>query len=123
MKLLITISILVLNISVLSGVDKLNTDSHGKQGKSYWIVYREDVNKVYHISQIINNDCNHCGGELGTAFGKYLVMNDYSTNPRSAMYEHDVSYSSMEKRRDARIYKYKQMGYRVVQHNFNYQRK
>lgn len=120
MKLLITITILVLNIFSLSSADHIKFDFHYKQGKSYWIVYREDVNKVYHISQIINNDCNHCGGELGTAFGKYLVMNDYSTNPRSAMYEHDVSYSSMEKRRDARIYKYKQMGYRVVQHNFNY---
>jgi hypothetical protein len=131
MKTFFSITFLVFTLSNGNILNKqyLNTghenfDMLKSQGKSFWILHRtDDANKIYHITQIINNNCNHCGDEMSIAFGKYLVMNDYSRDPRMSLSEHDVSLSSMEKRRDERIFKYKQMGYRVIQHNFYFKSK
>ena len=131
MKTFFTIAILVFTLNNGNIFNKQDFNNHHEnfkmvksQGKSFWILHRtDDANRVYHITQIINNDCNHCGDKMSIAFGKYLVMNDYSRDPRMSLSEHDVSLSKMEKRRDERIFKYKQMGYRVIQHNFYFQSK
>jgi hypothetical protein len=106
MKPFFTIAILVFTLNngniinkKVSHNDHENFEMVKSQGKSFWILHRtDDANKIYHITQIINNNCNHCGDEMSIAFGKYLVMNDYSRDPSMSISEHDVSLYKMEKK-------------------------
>ena len=92
-------------------------------GKAWWFITHTDFNKKkVFISKAFTNDCDHCYNEIRTAFDKYLVMNDYESNPNNASmsHYHDVSQSSIEKRRDELIYRRKQEGLSVVTLNFSF---
>ena len=92
-------------------------------GKAWWFITHTDYNKKkMFISKAFTNDCNHCYNEIRTAFDKYLVMNDYETYPNNAnmSHYHDVSQSSIEKRRDELIYSSKQQGLSVITVNFSF---
>ncbi|MBA4300881.1 MAG: hypothetical protein C0433_12385 [Cyclobacterium sp.] len=92
------------------------------EGKAWWFTYHSnDFSKKAYVSRVYNNDCNHCRNEINAAFRKWLVMHDYLTQVSGDLYsQHDASESSLQKRRDEYIYKYKQMGYSVINVSFTY---
>ena len=100
--------------------EESNINTEAKEGKAYWFVSFMFNNKMY-VSYVFNNDCNHCNNEITTAYKKFLVMNDYVTNPNTAnmLTYHDVDSKKLLERRDEQIYKRKQQGYSVINVNFS----
>ena len=93
------------------------------EGKAWWFAYYTDVNaKKYYITDVYNNNCNHCANETRDAFRKWLILNDYSNSPSITQITalHDVKESSAEERREKQIIKFKEMNYTVVKVGFTY---
>ncbi len=98
-----------------------NVSETTAEGKAYWFISYL-VDKKMYVSSVFNNDCNHCNNEIMAAYKKFLVMNDYLSNPNTAnmLTYHDISLESLNERRDEQIYKRKQQGYTVTNVNFTY---
>ncbi len=95
-------------------------------GKAYWYTYYLDQqNKKLYLTRVYNNDCNHCAEEIRASFKKWLIMNDYLTNPMGSDIQsmHDVDAADLDKRRDETILKFKKMSYSVVNVSYSYTEK
>jgi hypothetical protein len=92
-------------------------------GKAYWFVTYSSYGK-YYVSNVFNNDCDHCRIEIQAAFKKFLIMNDYESYVGTDINTyHDVDGADLEKRRDEFIYDKKQVGIKIQQVNFSYTEK
>ncbi|MFA5298253.1 MAG: hypothetical protein WC389_08620 [Lutibacter sp.] len=95
-------------------------------GKAYWFsFYNNGTNKKLYISQVYNNDCNHCSNEITADFKKWLILNDYENTVSTQNINNlqDVDESTLESRREAIIIRYKGYGYSIVSVNFKYTEK
>lgn len=121
--LLIALLISVTSFKGSTGIDseKIEKKQNTIEGKAYWFISYMFGKKMY-VSYVFNNDCNHCENEIKEAYKKYLVMNDYVTNPStsSMLTYQDVTNNKLKERRDEQIYKRKQQGYTVINVNFSY---
>ena len=110
-------------ISGSAGLKNQTLTLNPAAGKAYWITYYLDqTNKKLYITRVYNNDCNHCENEIRASFKKWLIMNDYFTNPMGTDIQslHDYDAANLEKRRDDVLLKYKQKGYAVVNLSYTY---
>ena len=93
------------------------------EGKAYWIsYYNNGRDKKLYITQVYNNDCNHCNNEITAAFKKWLILNDYENTVSTVNIDNlnDIEEASLEKRRENTILKYKSYGYSIVRVGFSY---
>lgn len=100
---------------------------HSDEGEVWWFTYHDSgfEKKVLFVSRAYNNDCNslesHCSHTINAAFRKWMVINDYLTQVSGAVESTEAaSESSLQKKRDETIYRYKQYGYSVINVSFTY---
>lgn len=94
-----------------------------EQGKAYWYsFYNNGRDKKLYITQVYNNDCNHCSNEINEAFKKWLILNDYENSVTIVNINslQDIEEASLEERREKTILKYKGYDYVIVKVNFTY---
>lgn len=122
---LVALLFIITTAFVNSSYDANEGDKNSEvvEGKAYWFVTYSENQKIY-MSYVFNNNCNHCKNEIMVAFDKYLVMNDYVSNPNTGrmLTYHDVSKEKLDERRDEQIYKRKQQRITVVNVDFSYEK-
>lgn len=122
---LVALLFIITTAFVNSSYDAKESDKNSEvvEGKAYWFVTYSENQKIY-MSYVFNNNCNHCKNEIMVAFDKYLVMNDYVSNPNTGrmLTYHDVSKEKLDERRDEQIYKRKQQRITVVNVDFSYEK-
>jgi hypothetical protein len=98
------------------------TTKHLCEGKAWWYSYYFNDRQSMIISNVYNNDCNHCDNEISTDFKKWLIMNDYHNKNMSTDIKniHNISEKEVNEARTETIYNYKQKGYSVQYVNYTY---
>lgn len=120
----ITISLMAFKTPHIHSYNLENTNIKTVEGKAYWIsYYNNGRDKKLYITQVYNNDCNHCNNEITTAFKKWLILNDYENTVSAVNIDNlnDIEEASLEKRRENTILKYKGYGYSIVRVGFSYE--
>lgn len=127
-KLILIPMILIMTVFLFSFNYKNDTNNNLKshsvdQGKAYWYsFYNNGIDKKLYITQVYNNDCNHCSNQINEAFKKWLILNDYENHVTIVNINslQDIEEPSLEERREKTILKYKGYNYAIVKVNFTY---